>query len=376
MSGKKLKVLQVNKLYSPVTGGIERIVQYIAEGLKDDVDMQVLVCQTKGRGRDDVINGVKVHRAGSMGILFSLPISFPFLFKFRNMAGKADIVHIHCPFPLADLACMLSGYKGKVVVSWHSDVVKQKKLMLLYRPVMEWLLKRADVIIVSANGIIEGSSYLGPYKEKCRIIPFAVNPEVDRKGKEYLETLPLRRIDEEQITRFLFVGRLVYYKGVDVLLRAFAKVENAKLHIVGSGELENQLKNFVYSNNMSDKVSFKGNISDQELEREFEDCDVFVLPSVMKSEAFGLVQQEAMAYGKPVINTKLKSGVPEVSVDGETGITVEPGDVDGLTKAMQELIDNPVKRLRLGKAARKKVDEQYTMEVMLERVKEIYENCI
>ena len=376
MSGKKLKVLQVNKLYSPVTGGIERIVQYIAEGLKDDVDMQVLVCQTKGRGCDDVINGVKVHRAGSMGILFSLPISFPFLFMFRNMAGKADIVHIHCPFPLADLACMLSGYKGKVVVSWHSDVVKQKKLMLLYRPVMEWLLKRADVIIVSANGTIEGSSYLGPYKEKCRIIPFAVNPEVDRKGKEYLETLPLRRIDEEQITRFLFVGRLVYYKGVDVLLRAFTKVENAKLHIVGSGELENQLKNFVYSNNMSDKVSFKGNISDQELEREFEDCDVFVLPSVMKSEAFGLVQQEAMAYGKPVINTKLKSGVPEVSVDGETGITVEPGNVDGLAKAMQELIDNPVKRLQLGKAARKKVDEQYTMEVMLERIRKVYLNLL
>jgi len=232
------------------------------------------------------------------------------------------------------------------------------------------------VIIVSANGIIEGSSYLGPYKEKCRIIPFAVNPEVDRKGKEYLETLPLRRIDEEQITRFLFVGRLVYYKGVDVLLRAFTKVENAKLHIVGSGELENQLKNFVYSNNMSDKVSFKGNISDQELEREFEDCDVFVLPSVMKSEAFGLVQQEAMAYGKPVINTKLKSGVPEVSVDGETGITVEPGNVDGLAKAMQELIDNPVKRLQLGKAARKKVDEQYTMEVMLERIRKVYLNLL
>ena len=96
----------------------------------------------------------------------------------------------------------------------------------------------------------------------------------------------------------------------------------------------------------------------------------------MKSEAFGLVQQEAMAYGKPVINTKLKSGVPEVSVDGETGITVEPGNVDGLAKAMQELIDNPVKRLQLGKAARKKVDEQYTMEVMLERIRKVYLNLL
>lgn len=374
---RKLKILQVNKLYYPVTGGIERIVQYIAEGLKDQMDIQVLVCQKKGKGSSEMVHGVKVRRAGSLGVLFSLPISLPFLWEFRKMSKRADIVHIHTPFPLGDLACLLSGYKGKVVVSWHSDVVKQKKLMFFYRPIMERFLKRADVIVVSAEGIINGSSYLGLYRSKCRVIPFAVNPEIDRRGREYIQKRNGQtESDMSTVTRFLFVGRLVYYKGVDVLLKAFQKVENAELCIVGTGDLEEELKQFTVSHNMSDRVIFKGTISDGELEREFENCDVFVLPSVMKSEAFGLVQQEAMAYGKPVINTRLKSGVPEVSLDGVTGITVEPGNVEELAAAMQELAGSPEKQKAYGKAARRRVDEQYTMDRMLERVKRLYEDSL
>lgn len=378
MSGRKIKVLQVNKLYYPVTGGIERIVQYLAEGLKEEIDLEVLVCQKKGQGCTEMVNGVRVRRCGSLGVLFSLPISPAFLWEFRKRARQADIVHIHTPFPLGDLACLLSGYKGKVVISWHSDVVKQKKLMIFYRPIMERFLKRANVIIVSAEGIIDGSSYLGPYREKCKVIPFAVNPDIDRKGKEYLSGRKAaeQKKDPDQPVRFLFVGRLVYYKGVDILLKAFCQVPDSVLHIVGNGELEGELKSFSAAHGLQDWVVFKGNVSDQELEREFEDCDVFVLPSVMKSEAFGLVQQEAMAYGKPVINTRLKSGVPEVSVDGETGITVTPGSVEELAAAMRTLAASPEKRASYGSAARRKVDEQYTMEGMLRRVKEIYEDCV
>ena len=141
-------------------------------------------------------------------------------------------------------------------------------------------------------------------------------------------------------------------------------------------DLEEELKQFTMSHNMSDRVIFKGTISDGELEQEFENCDVFVLPSVMKSEAFGLVQQEAMAYGKPVINTRLKSGVPEVSLDGVTGITVEPGSVEELAEAMQELADSPEKREAYGKVARRRVDEQYTMDRMLERIRKLYEDSL
>ena len=112
-----MKILQVNKLYSPHIGGIERVIQDISEGLSDRYDIEVLVCQPKGRTADEVVNGIKVRRSGSIGTYFSMPVSIPFLFHFRKMARAADIVHVHLPFPLGDLACLLSGYKGKVVVS-------------------------------------------------------------------------------------------------------------------------------------------------------------------------------------------------------------------------------------------------------------------
>lgn len=177
---EKIRVLQVNKLYYPEIGGIEKTLQQISEGLnqQDDIELKVLVCQKKGRGRVDQVNGVEIHRAGSFGVLASVPISFSFLWKFKEMAKEADVVQFHLPFPLGDLACILSGYRGKVAAFWHSDVVKQKKWMILYRPVMELFLKRADVILVGAEGIAKGSKYLSPYLDKCRIVPFAVTDRI------------------------------------------------------------------------------------------------------------------------------------------------------------------------------------------------------
>ena len=121
----KIKVLQVNKLYYPEVGGIEKTLQLIAEGLNEKTDLEVLVCQKKGKGITEQINGVRVHRASSFGVVASVPISISFIWKLRQMSKGVDIVHYHMPFPLGDLACLLSGYKGKVVAYWHSDVVKK-----------------------------------------------------------------------------------------------------------------------------------------------------------------------------------------------------------------------------------------------------------
>lgn len=365
----KIKVLQVNKLYYPSVGGIERTVQHIAEGLKEDVDMEVLVCQPKGRGRSDVVNGVSVRRCGSLGTLFSLPISIEFLRELRKRSKDKDIIQFHAPFPLGDLGGLLSGYKGKIVLYWHSDVVKQKKLMLLYSPIMERFLKRADAIIVASEGIIKGSSYLAPYRGKCVFIPFAVNEEIARRGMSYLS---VGKMKIRSNVNFLFVGRLVYYKGVEVLLRAFTQVENGELTIIGNGELEKELKDFAQRQGISEKVHFLGKLGEEDLYKAYEACDVFILPSVAKSEAFGLVQLEAMAYGKPVINTNLPSGVPEVSLDRLTGLTVEPGDEEELATAMRWMIKHPQERQKMGIEARRRVDENYTLDVMVRRMKELY----
>lgn len=370
---KKIKVLQVNKLYYPFTGGVERVVQQIAEGLQDKVNMKVLVCSQEKKSVSETINGVKVHRSGSFSMLGNMPISLSFISDLRKMAKDVDIIQFHMPFPIGDLAGLLSGFNGKIVLWWHSDVVRQKKMMILYKPVMEMFLKRADAIIVATQGHIDGSQYLKPYVNKCVIIPYGVDPAIEKKADEWFEKTKNRTEEKKDIpVTFLFVGRLVYYKGCKILLKAFRKVKNARLIMIGSGVMERELKELTVSYGVKDRVVFTGNVSDEELEIYFAECDVFVLPSIVRSEAFGLVQIEAMAYGKPVINTNLPSGVPYVSIHKETGLTVEPENAGELAKAMQWMVDHPKERIEMGNRARLRVKEKYQMSEMIKNVYDLY----
>lgn len=368
---KKIRVLEVNKAYYPHTGGIETVVKQYSEELSlyKKLKVKTLVCRD-GFGRTQTEKndwgGADLIRTGSFGTLFSCPVSLSFIRLFRKMSANADIVHIHVPFPLADLALLLSGYKGKVVVSWHSDIVRQKKLLTLYKPLLKYLLNRADHILVATEGHIIHSEFLPEYRHKCKILPYCLNPD------EYLHMMkpPIltKKCTYKDSIKVLFTGRLVYYKGVDVLLRAFTRVNrNCELFIVGTGELEEKLKTMAYKLQIADRVHFLGFLPDKELKRTYADCDIFVLPSVEKSEAFGIVQLEAMVYGKPVINTDLPSGVPYVSVHGKTGLTVKPKNPTQLAKAINFLAENPEIRKKLGGNGFIKVlDEYYERHVIRE----------
>lgn len=368
---KKLNILEVNKAYFPHIGGIETLIRQYSEelGRLDGVSVKTLVCRD-GRGRTirEKICGVDITRAGSFGTYFKCPISLSFFVYLRKMAKKADVVHIHVPFPLADAALMLSGFKGKVAVSWHSDIVKQKKLMLFYKPFMRYLLKRADVILTATEGHVKHSLYLPEFRSKCRVLPYGIVPE-DYLSVERVPFLTEKAADKSSIKVF-FTGRLVYYKGVEVLLKAFESVKGCELFIAGTGDLGDKLKHFVSSRNMGDKVHFLGFLPDEQLRQAYADCDIFVLPSVAPSEAFGIVQLEAMIYGKPVINTALKSGVPYVSLNGKTGITVPPSDPKALAKAINTLAVNRELREKYGKAAAERVQSSFNEKNIL---KELYD---
>ena len=205
---KKLRILQVNKAYFPHIGGIESLVRTFSRELNRRAQVQVLVCQEKGKGEDCTVEGVPVHYASSLGTYFSCPVSLSFFWKFRQMAKQADVVEIHMPFPLADAACLLSGYRGAVVVAWHSDVVRQKKLMRLYRPLLLRFLRRVDCIIVATEGHITSSPILTQFREKCRVIPYGIDVAAYRN----IERKPiLRQIQwNPETVRVLFVGRFVY----------------------------------------------------------------------------------------------------------------------------------------------------------------------
>jgi glycosyltransferase, family 1 len=357
---RRLRVLEVNKAYYPHIGGIETLVRQYSEelGRVCGADVKTLVCRDeRGKTIREMQNGVRLTRAGSLGTYFSCPLSFSFIRLFRKMAREADVVHIHVPFPLADAALLLSGFKGRVVVSWHSDVVKQKKLMTFYKPLMMKLLRRADCVITATNGHIDGSDYLPGFRSKCRIVPYGITPE------DYLcvERKPILtdRLSDKKSVKVFFTGRLVYYKGADILLKAFRMTENCELFIAGTGELEHELKSFARRDHMEKKVHFLGFLPDKELKQAYADCDIFVLPSVAKSEAFGLVQLEAMVYGKPVINTALPSGVPWVSIHGKTGLTVPPCDAKALAEAINALAADKEMRESFGKAAAERVMTEF-----------------
>lgn len=368
---KKIRVLQVNKLYAPETGGVEKVVQDISEGMKkySDINNRVLVCMKQGKSIVEKYNGVKVFRAGSIGTYLSMPVSFDFFNYFKKLGGESDVIHFHMPFPLADVANALINYDGKVVIWWHSDIVRQKAIMPFYKPFMKKLLDRADCIIAATCGHINSSLYLPPYKDKCRIVPFGIDEE-DFKTGESKEKI-LNNYDQRN-KKVLFVGRLVYYKGISVLIDAFFKVKNAELFIVGEGSLEKELVDRVKTAGAENKIHFMGFLDDSKLKAALRDCDMFVLPSVANSEAFGLVQLEAMIYGKPVINTKLPTGVPYVSIDSETGFTVEPGNVEAMAAAVQRLVDNDELRKNMGESAYSRVKEEFDKKLMIERVYNIY----
>lgn len=371
---KKLKVLQVNKYYYPHIGGIERVVQQLAEGLAEETEMTVLVSAEDAKRYEEKQNGVSLIRLPRHIKLGSMPVSFGLFHELRKLAKQQDVIHLHMPFPIGDLACLLSGFKGKMVLWWHSDVVRQKKLMLLYKPVMLKMLKRADVIIVATQGHIDGSAYIKPFRNKCRIIPFGVEQSMENAADKYVKNRnALQETGETNLpVRFLFVGRFSYYKGCDVLLEAFAKVKGAELIMAGSGGMEEELKQRAAELGISGNIQFTGKLTEEELCKQYADCDVFVLPSVARSEAFGLVQIEAMAFGKPVINTNLPSGVPYVSLDGETGLTVEPGSVDELAEAMQWMVDHKEERLQMGERARERMKAEYRLEDMTARTLALY----
>ena len=368
---KKLKVVQVNKLYAPYVGGIERVVREVAESLndKEDIDMQVLVCRSSGKTEKERYNGVKLIRAGSMGTYFSMPVSFKFFSYLKRLSETADVMCFHMPFPLGDLGCLLSGYKGKVILWWHSDVIRQKAIMPIYRPIMHKFLKRADCIIVATQGHINCSENLKPYEYKCRIIPYGIDEEEFKNGE--VKTKILEKNTVSGGVKVLFVGRLVYYKGIEVLINAFAKTNGAELFIVGQGPLEEMLKEKIKENNIENRVHFLGKLDDNNLKACLRDCDILAFPSIANSEGFGLVQLEAMVYKKPVINTSLPTGVPLVSLDGVSGITAQVNDVDSFAEALQKLTDDDKLRKKYGENGYKRVKEVFERKDMTERFYEV-----
>jgi rhamnosyl/mannosyltransferase len=355
-----MHILQVNKLYAPWIGGVETVAQDIAEHFngRNGVTVTNLVCQPRGKRKLDMVNGVPTYRAGSWGIVSGMPISLDFFRLFRKLAADADVIILHQPFPLAFVAYRFFGRKKKVFVWYHSDIVRQRLTKIPFIPFIRFALGRADHIFVSNKAIIKSSSMLRDFSEKCRVIYFGIDPARFKMTGDIQKKIAEIR-QEFGTPLVLSVGRLVYYKGFLYLIAAMKGVP-AHLLIVGSGPLKNILQKEIDELEIGEKVHIIDPVDD--LVPYYHACDIFALSSCEPSEVFGIVQIEALACGKPVVNTDLSTGVPEVSIDGITGRTVPIRDAGALGGALREILTNKEEYEKFSENAIAEVEKRFTKE--------------
>lgn len=371
MSGaRKLRVLHVGKFYPPYMGGIETHLQNLCNELKDLVDLKVLVSSSSTQTIEESVEGVAVTRVGTRATLSAAPISPGLVGRIRQEA--AEIVHLHHPNPIAVLAYLMSGHRGKLVITYHSDIVRQKRLGQAFQPVLDRSMKRADAIIATSPNYLATSTVLQAHKDRCTVLPYGIPVEQFAHRDEPAIAALRERYGSRVV---ISVGRLIYYKGFDVLVRAMKDV-NGTLLVVGDGPLRSELEALARSLGIADRVHFLGEIHNRDVAAYYHASDVFALASVARSEAFGIVQLEAMACGLPVVNTSLDSGVPFVSLDGLTGLTVPPGDSAALARALNALLDDDELRARLGEAARRRVETEFTAPVMGRRMLDLYASLV
>lgn len=365
-TARRLKVLHVGKFYPPHKGGIETHLQALCGELTKTLDLRVLVASDDRRAREEVVDQVAVSRVPTRLTVSSAPLCPGMISKIRD--SGADIVHIHWPNPTAVLAYLASNHRGRLVVTYHSDTIRQRFLSALFEPYLHSFLRRSSAIIATSPNYIQTSPILSRYRERCHLVPLGISQD-DFNRVDSAQVSAIRGQYGERL--ILSVGRLVYYKGFDHLIRAMRQV-HGKLLIVGDGPLRGKLQQLASSLGVADRVFLVGEIPGK-LTSYYQAADVFALASVARTEAFGIVQIEAMAAGIPVVNTRIDSGVPFVSLHEQTGLTVPPGDPDALAGSINRLLDDPALRRSLGNAARLRARQEFSLHTMTSKTLAVYD---
>ena len=370
MDNLNMKVLQLGKFY-PIRGGVEKVAYDLMTGLSErDIHCDMMCAASQGRSRVISINrNASIICCHTWLKAAATMISPAMIFTLRKICRQYDIIHVHHPDPMACLALYLSGYKGRVIVHWHSDIQKQKILLNFYRPLQNWLLRRADLVIGTTPVYLSESPFLQSVQKKSVCLPIGISPMLpDAKSVEAIR----QRYMNKKIVFSL--GRLVAYKGFCHLVAAAQYLgDDFVVLIGGTGALESELQREIDKLGLHEKVRLLGRINDEDLPAYYGACDVFCLSSVQKTEAFGIVQIEAMSCGKPVVATRIpQSGVAYVNANGISGLNVAPGNARELADAIQSITQDETTYKRYSAGARKRYDEQFTKKRMIDTCLEIY----
>ncbi len=370
---RTMHILQVYKDYFPVLGGIENHLRLLCEGLVSRGHSVTLL--TNGRSRRSelrILNGVRVIAAGRLATVASAPISPALLAHAARQ--RADLVHLHMPDPTGDVALALAGSRAPLVVSYHSDIVRQRRLLTFYAPLLRRTLRRATRIIAASPAYVRSSSFLAPLTNKCTVVPYGI------------DSARFARPDPAKVAAIrahypgplaLFVGRLRYYKGVDQFVRAMAHAPGRALIIGADATVRRaDLEQLAQDLGVADRVHFLSVENDAELPAYYHAANLLVLPSVERSEAFGIVQIEAQAAGLPVIATELGTGTSYVTLHGQTGIIVPPANPLALARAIQAIMGSKTLARAFGAAGRRRAETEFSLSRMLDRVEAVYAEAL
>lgn len=367
---KNLKVLQLGKFF-PITGGVEKVMYDLMTGLSEKgVDCDML-CALSGKGtRTEIINThARLMACRTWRKVAATMISPEMIFTLRKICRKYDVIHVHHPDPMACLALFCSGYKGKVILHWHSDIQKQKVLLHFYRPLQSWLIKRADKIVGTSPVYLSESPFLKEVQQKTVCVPIGIEPVCleENRAEQIEERYPDKKI-------VFSLGRLVPYKGFRYLVEAAKYLDDSYVVLIGgTGPLKEELQAQIEREGLQGKVELLGRVSDEELPGYYGACRVFCLSSIQKTEAFGIVQIEAMSCGKPVVATYIPhSGVAWVNKHGFSGLNVEPENARLLAEAIGHIAEKGEVYRAYAAHAEQRYREMFTKEHMIDTILKIY----
>lgn len=364
-----MRILHFFKTYLPDSmGGIEQVIfQLCQSSLPHGIHSEVLTLSDDPRPSELMVADHRVHRAKLHLHIASTGFSYSVINRFRQLAEQADVIHYHFPWPFMDLLHFLAGIKKPVVVTYHSDIVRQKHLMRLYRPLMHRFLKRADRIVAASPNYMETSEVLHRYRQKTTVIPYGLDKQ------SYPEPGPDRLAHWREHCGerfFLFVGVMRYYKGLHILLEA-AQGTDYPIIIVGAGPLEVELKSQARRLGLTN-VQFLGRLGDEDKVALLQLCTAIVFPSHLRSEAFGISLLEGAMYGKPMISSEIGTGTSYINIHDETGLVVPPSDPSAFRAAMDRLWNSPELCARMGRQAEARYKSLFTSERMGQQMADLY----
>lgn len=373
--------LHVGKFIPPPYAGIEAHVDTLLRSLVGRARPTLVASRLPGQDLSGREWPYRLLPVASHGSLASVAVSPGMLTTIRRelRSGRANLLHLHAPNPWGDLAALMRPASVPVVMTWHSDIVRQKRLLALYGPVQRRALDRSDRIVVFTPAHYASSTQLQGRGIDKKLVTIPLGIDFSRLDDTPRAPELLDRIDRWALQRpvILTVGRHIYYKGYGYLLEAVSRLRSdAVLVMVGTGPQSDNLQSQVRELGLSERVQLLGEVGTGELVSLLHRCDLFTLPSIEPSEAFGIATAEAMACGKPSVVCQLGNGVNYLNRHGVTGLATAPRDVSALADALDTLALDASLRARMGEAARQWVRSEFSIETMRDRTLDLYRSLL